>query len=141
MAEERFRAEGLRKLLTAQKVATMADLKEALGTDVDMTVFRKLRELSYLTSYSHRSSYYSLTDVADFDGLGLWSFRSVWFSKFGTLVATAEACVQSSEAGYFPDELQNVLHVEVKDVLRKLVQGRRLCREVVAGRYLYCSPT
>ena len=94
MAEERFRAEGLRKLLTAQKVATMADLKEALGTDVDMTVFRKLRELSYLTSYSHRSSYYSLTDVADFDALGLWSFRSVWFSKFGTLVATAEACPQ-----------------------------------------------
>ena len=102
MAEERFRAEGLRKLLAAQKIATMADLKGALGTDVDMTVFRKLRELSYLTSYSHRGRYYSLTDIADFDTLGLWSFRSVWFSKFGTLVATAEVCVQSSEAGYFP---------------------------------------
>lgn len=141
MTAERYRAEALRKLLRKRKIATMAELKEALGTDVDVTVFRKLKELFYRTSYSHRGGYYTLDEIPRFDDLGLWSFRSVWFSRSGTLLATAEACVEASEAGYYPGELENVLHVGVKDALRKLVGDKRLAREKVAGRYLYCSAT
>jgi len=44
----------LRKLLRSQKIATLPELKQALGTTVDTTVFRKLEELSYHSSYSHR---------------------------------------------------------------------------------------
>lgn len=73
----------------------MADLKRALGTDVDLTVFRKLRDLAYHTSYSHRGRYYTLDKIARFDELGLWSLGSVWFSKHGTLVRTAEILVGS----------------------------------------------
>jgi hypothetical protein len=29
-----------------------------LGTEADITVFRKLKELSYHTSYSHRGRFY-----------------------------------------------------------------------------------
>lgn len=141
MAAERYRSEALRKLLRKRKIATMADLKDALGTDVDVTIFRKLKELSYRTSYSHRGGYYTLNEIAQFDELGLWSFRSVWFSRYGTLLATAEACVEASEAGYYASELENVLHVGVKDALRKLAGDKRLGREKVAGRYLYCSVT
>ena len=141
MAAERYRAEALRKLLRKRKIATMAELKEALGSDVDVTVFRKLKGLSYRTSYSHRGGYYTLDEIATFDDLGLWSFRSVWFSTHGTLLATAKACVEASEAGYHPSELENVLHVGVKDALRKLVGDKRLAREKVGGRYLYCSAT
>jgi hypothetical protein len=108
---------------------------------VDLTVFRKLKELSYRTSYSHRGSYYTLDEIPRFNELGLWSFRSVWFSKCGTLLATAEACVEGSDAGYYADEMENVLHVGVKDPLRKLVQDERLGREKIAGRYLYVSPS
>jgi len=140
MTTERYHARALRKLLKRRKIATMAELKEALGTDVDLTVFRKLKELSYRTSYSHRGSYYTLEETARFDELGLWSFRSVWFSRCGTLLATAEACVEASDAGFFADELENVLHVGVKDALRKLVRQERLSREKIAGRYLYVSP-
>ena len=141
MAAERYRSEALRKLLRKRKIATMAELKEALGTEVDVTVFRKLRELSYRTSYSHRGGYYTLDETARFDQLGLWSFRSVWFSRPGTLLATAEACVEASESGYYASELENVLHVGVKDALRKLTGDKKLAREKVAGRYLYCSAT
>ena len=58
----------------------MAELKRALGTHADMTVFRKLRQLSYHSSYSHRGKYYTTDETARFDQLGLWSFRAVWFS-------------------------------------------------------------
>jgi len=62
----------------------MAEMKETPGTGVDVTVFRKLRELAHRTSYSHRGRYYALVEVATFDQLGLWSFRSVWFSGWGS---------------------------------------------------------
>ena len=130
-------AESLRRLLLERKIATMPELKVALSTDVDLTVFRKLRGLAYRSSYSHRGKYYTLEEIARFDAMGLWSFRSVWFSKHGTLLRTCEALVTESEAGYPTDELESVLHVGVKDALRKLAHEDRIFREKVSGRFVH----
>ena len=100
-----FRSDALRTLLLRNKIATLDELKQALGTAVDVTVFRKLKPLDYLTSYSHRGRYYTLREIARFDDHGLWSQADVWFSRFGTLLATAEAFVNRSPRGYFADEL------------------------------------
>ena len=54
-------------------------------------------------------------------------------------MATTEAFVNQSEAGYFVDELLAILPVDPKDALRNLVQQDSVWREKVAGRYLYCS--
>jgi hypothetical protein len=139
MKTERYSSRVLRKLLRAQKIASMSELKESLGTNVDVTVFRKLAELGYRTSYSNRGQYYTLEQTPEFDGWGLWSFRSVYFSECGTLRATAEALVDESEKGFFATELEALLHVEVKGCLRKLVAEQAISREKVCGRYLYCS--
>src|SRR5207244_3291298 len=139
MRTESFHADDLAKALRRSKIATMPELKRALGTQVDVTVFRKLKQLSYRTSYSHRGSYYALDETAEFDEKGLWSFNSVWFSRVGTLLATAEAFVENSEAGYFVEELDLLLHVETKDPLLRLFQQQRMARETVNGLYLYCS--
>jgi len=134
-----FQAVRLVELFHRSKIVTMPQMKEALGTDVDATVFRKLKELGYRTSYSHRGGYYTLNQLALFNDLGLWSFQSVWFSRYGTLVNTCEAFVSGSEAGHFAEELDNVLHVETKAALLNLFRKGRLGREEVLGRYLYCS--
>ena len=134
-----YQSEDLDRLLRKRKIATLDELKAVLGTDVDSTVFRKLKELAYRTSYSHRGSYYTLDDIARFDQTGLWSLRSVWFSKYGTLLATVKALVAACEAGYYVDELENVVQVDVKAPLLKLVREKRLAREQVFGRYLYLA--
>lgn len=139
MRPENFHAEDLARFLKRRKIATISELKRALGTEVDSTVFRKLQELSYRTSYSHRGSYYTLDEIAYFDDHGLWSFRSVWFSSHGTLVSTVEVMVAKSEAGYYANELENVLNVPVKVPLLKLVRKQHLTREKVLDRYLYLS--
>ena len=90
----------LRGLFAKRLIATMDMLKKAVGTVADLTVFRKLRELDYCTSYSHRGRFYTLRELAEFDENGLWWIRSVGFSSRGTLVATAEGLVNASEAGY-----------------------------------------
>jgi hypothetical protein len=84
----------VRRYLRAHKIANLAELKVALGTAADITVFRKLRPLEYLTSYTHRGSYYTLAEIAHFDDQGLWLLPNT------------------------PDELQR-LRLEPHDILPK----------------------
>jgi len=87
-----FHADHLREFLCRKTIAALPELKQALGTTVDATVFRKLKELS-------------------------WSLQAVWFSRWGNLVETLETLVHGAPQGYFAHALQRVLHVEVKDAL------------------------
>jgi hypothetical protein len=54
----RYPADRLTDLLRDQKVATMPQLKNALGTSVTFTVLRKLAPMGYRSSYSHGGTYY-----------------------------------------------------------------------------------
>src|ERR1019366_8019494 len=134
-----FDPQAIRKHLLRHKIATLPELKTALATSADPTVFRKLKLLVSLSSYPHRGSYYALREAARFDDAGLWSHDAVWFSRYGTLVSTIESFVNQSPRGWFADELADILHAEVQDPLHDLVRAERLRRSEVAGRFLYTS--
>jgi hypothetical protein len=129
----------LRQHLRRHKISELVDLKRALGTDTDLTVFRKLKQLGYHASYTHRGRFYTLAAIARFDDRGLWSHETVWFSRHGTLVATVEAFVNQSSNGYYAHELADVLHAEVQEPLRHLVQQHRLGRMEIDGQFLYTA--
>lgn len=129
----------LQRLFERRQIASLPELKSALGTAVAMSVFRKLAAMSYLTSYSHRGAYYTLPSIARFDAQGLWSCRDIWFSRHGTLLETLVAWVGEAPEGYFASELEALLHVPVKDPLRTLVERGRLSRHALDERWLYCA--
>jgi len=135
----RFSSQRLEALFQDATVATLPQLKTALGTTVAQTVFRKLSTLPYRTSYSHRGAYYTLDTLAHYDESGLWSYRDIHFSRHGTLLNTAAALVSKAPAGYFTNELEAVVQVAAKDALRQLTQQHRLSRREWEGRYLYCA--
>jgi hypothetical protein len=139
MKKERYPSPELRKLLLKDKMVTMVEMKAAMGTSVDATIFRKLRQLSYLRSYSHRGKYYSLPELVRFNEHGLWSIRGVHFSKQGSLLNTIEYLVGHSVSGYFEYELESMLHVVIRVAVLKLLREHRIFRQKVFGRYLYCS--
>src|SRR5260370_11763023 len=134
-----FHPAAIKNHLRKHKIATLPQLQLALGARADLTVFRKLKELDYLSSYSHSGRFYSLPSVVRFDEQGLWSFQHVWFSRYGTLLATLEAFVNRSPKGYLADELARALHVEVHEPLRQLVAQGRLARAETARHYLYTA--
>lgn len=134
-----YKADKLEEFLKSKVIATMPEMKEALGTSVSKTVLRKLKDLSYRTSYSHGSSYYSLDMLINFDKKGLWSYCSVWFSRYGTLLATLKHFTSISEAGCLAHELRECLHVGVKESLLKLTRRGEISRVKICGLYLYCS--
>ncbi len=139
MRPVQFHPDGLVTLLRRERIAAIEQLKATLGTSVDMTGCRKLREIPSHTSYSHRGRYYALDEVIRVDMRGLWSYRGVHFSQFGSLVDTPERSVSEAEQGMFASELTRVVKVDVDEPLRRLVREQRLARERVSGAYLYCS--
>jgi len=140
MRTVQFQPSLLRALFARQKVATMEELKGALGTTVNMTVLRKLRPLGYLSSYSHGGRFYTLDELVRFDEQGLYGVEDVRFSRFGSLLDTAEHFVVHCSAGYYASELSRELAVETKEALLTLVGRQRVVRTRVDGRYLHCAP-
>ena len=139
MRTVQFQPPVLRALFARQKVATLEELKEVLGTAVNMTVLRKLRALGYLTSYSHGGRFYMLTELVRFDERGLYRVDDRCFSRFGSLLNTAEHFVVHCSAGYYASELSVELAVQTKEALLTLVRRQRVVRTRVDGRYLHCA--
>ncbi len=139
MNKTKYSIQAIEKFLKHHKIATFDQIKTALGNPARCTIFRKLADLEYLSSYSHRGKYYTLRSTARFNALGLWDCRSVWFSRFGNLLDTAEAFVKNSGEGYTATELKEVLHVKTKHALTQLVRSGRIQREPFDSVYVYLS--
>ncbi len=132
-----YLTDNIETYLHEHRIDTIDELCEALGDPCPRTVYRKLEALAYMSSYSHRGRYYSLPSIAEFDDEGLWSCRDVWFSRYGNLLATTQAFVDRSSAGYKASELTETLHVECKHALITLVHRGRIAREIIEGTYVY----
>jgi hypothetical protein len=139
MNTPKYHQQALKQFFDRHKIATLNQLREALGNPARCTVFRKLSDLQYLSSYSHRGKYYTLKSIARFSEQGLWSLRFVCFSRFGNLLQTCQAFVHQSDAGYSAAELKDILQVKTKNALTKLVRDGRLARETFDSVYVYLS--
>ena len=118
----------IKELISEKKIVTLDEIKFHLETDVTMTIMRKLNELSYLSSYSHRGKYYTLARIPRFSDLGLWSYHSVHFSKYDTLVNTCLQIISHSVAGYSVKELDKALNVSVRLSTLNLFKAGQLFR-------------
>lgn len=139
MTRMKFDEEVIGSFLQKQKTATLAELKQVLGSSATMTVFRKLQALGYRTSYSHRGRFYTLAGIPQFDEQGLWCYRAAWFSQDGNLLETTQRFVEEASAGFTASELRALLQVEVKEPLLHLCRQRRIDREAIGGVYVYFS--
>ena len=133
-----FPAAKLAEALHRLTVATLPDLCAVLGDCSASTVKRKLKQLDYLCSYSHRGKFYTLRARAQFDADGLWFHKDIRFSRHGTLRTTARTLVGASPFGYRAVELDGVLQVRTLDALAHLVRNGHLARVRIQGRSVYC---
>jgi len=139
MKTQKYSALTLSRFLERNRIATFDELKSVLGNPARATVFRKLSELEYLSSYSHRGKYYTMRSITRFSPEGLWSFKTVWFSDYGNLLDTAQAIVDQSDAGYSATELKAIVHVKTKHALRDLIERGRLQRAKIGPQFIYLA--
>jgi hypothetical protein len=129
----------LRGFFKKKQVAMLPDIYALLGTTSRMSVFRRLRELDYLSSFSDAGRYYTLPSVANFDPQGLWFYEAVGFSRFGNLKETVIHLVDQSVAGKTHEELEQQLRVRVHNTLLELVRCEKLTREAFEGVFVYLN--
>jgi hypothetical protein len=90
-------AKTLRSQFRRTVVADIGELFVILKTQSRMSVFRRLREVGYRSSYTHAGRYYTLLDIPRFDERGLWFHQDVGFSRFGTLKSTLIALADTDQ--------------------------------------------
>jgi len=133
----------LLKMFRKKYIANLDELFRVLDTHSRMSVFRRLKPLGYLSSFTDAGCYYTLHDIPKFDPLGLWFYQGVGFSRAGTLKSTVIDIVNLSEAGKTPTELLNLLRLKVANSLHNtlhgLTKGKQLNRHRLQGLALYTS--
>jgi hypothetical protein len=131
--------QALTALFRRQSIAELETLYAALETQSRMSVFRRLSEIGYMTSYTHAGRFYTLRSLPTFDPEGLWCHEGVCFSHHGTLKSTVIHMVEQSDSGRTQHELQVRLRIRVHNTLLDLVRQKRIGREPWTGQYLYVS--
>ena len=129
------------KVFRKKYIANLNELFHVLDTQSRMSVFRRLKLMGYLTSFTHAGRYYTLPDIPKFDTFGLWFYQDVGFSRAGTLKSTIVDIVHSSEAGMTPTEILNLLRLRVPNslynTLHELIKNKQLKRHRLQGLPLY----
>jgi hypothetical protein len=129
----------LKRLFHRFPVVDLQALSRTLQTRSRMSIFRRLREIGYFSSYTHTGRYYTLTEIPQFDDYGLWMHQGIGFSQFGSLKATIVELVNRSAIGHTHMELNNLLRIRVHNTLLSVVRERRISRQRFDRAFLYVS--
>jgi hypothetical protein len=131
--------EAIHRLFQQQPVVDLPVLFATLKTDSRMSVFRRLKEVGYLSSFTHSGSYYTLTGIPEFNEHGLWFHQGIGFSRTGTLKGTLVDLVDVADAGRTHPELEALVRVRAHNALLELLHERKIARERLDRLYLYVS--
>jgi hypothetical protein len=127
----------LRRLFRRFPVVDLDTLSRTLQTHSRMSIFRRMRDIGYFSSYNHAGRYYTLADIPKFDDYGLWMHQGIGFSQFGSLKSTIVELVNKSPMGHTHMELNNLLRLRVHNALLAVVREKRINRHRMAKTFLY----
>lgn len=139
MRPVKFSPKTLIEVFCQHKVLNKEKMLKLSGCS-SMTAWRILSKHGYMTSYNFNATYYTLADIPQFDKYGLWSYRNIRFSRYGSLTDTVTALVSNSTLGLDANELLGLLAVNVTPTLTKLYGAGKIKREKVCGVFVYLHP-
>lgn len=130
----------IRNLLQSNTVMSLKQLRHELSKRPRSSLFRDLKKLDLVTSYTHTGQYHALKSAARFDADGLWFFGQAGFAKYGTLKNTLIQIISDAQAGMTQKELKSLLRIKVQNTLTHLVQSNAVERHLLPQSiYVYLS--
>ncbi len=130
----------IRKLLQAKKVMSLKQIRHEIPDRPRSSLFRDLKKVELLTSYSHAGQHHALKSMVKFNPNGLWFYEKISFSKYGTLKNTLIEIISSSPAGMTHKELKTLLCIQVQNSLTHLIKNELLQRRLLSGQvFVYLS--
>ena len=132
----------MQKLLLKNRVMSVKQLRHEFRGRSRSSVFRDLRKLDEISSFTHTGQYHALTRSAAFDDSGLWFFQDIGFSQYGTLKNTLVQVISDAQAGMTHKEMKTLFRIDVQKPLTDLVNTSAVTRQLLPSRiYVYLSAT
>ena len=128
------------RLFKQKKVMTVLELSKQLACSIP-TVRKRLSLWRTYTSYNKNGRYYVLPSVPRFDEHGLWEYRGVRFSRFGTLKQTVIQLVAESDGGLSSSEIGILVGIDPRSFMLQFRDNPELRREKIQGAYIYFTNT
>ena len=130
----------IRKLLVVNSVMSLKQLRSELNDRPRSSLYRDLKTLNLISSFTHTGQYHVLNETARFDQNGLWFFQEVGFSQYGTLKKTLVQITSDSLIGMTHKEMKTLFRIEVQKPLTDLVNTNAITRQLLPSRlYVYLS--
>lgn len=130
--------EHARRLLKGKKVFTFDQVTSLLNCST-RAARAKLKQWKAISSYNRNGGYYALPGVPRFDENGLWHYRQIHFSRYGTLRKTVVALVNKSESGLSGKQIGEMVSLSARSFLHHLRDARGMRREKHGGVFIYFS--
>ncbi len=131
----------LGKHFRQKKIATIKDIMLLINAKNNMGVYRRLKEIDYVSSFSNSGMYYTLKTVTDFNSSGLSFINEVGFSLYGNLKQTLIHLIEESESGKTHQELEIQLKINLKNSLHNalldLVRSKKISRIAPSNSHVY----
>ena len=122
----------LRALFRRKRVLNLEKIVEVVGQRSTRTAFRYLKQLDYISSYTHTRSYYTLKEIVTFNQEGFWHFGEIGFSVYGSLKDILVHLINTSDSGHTHSELEQLQKCRAHNTLKDLVKDEKLQRKNVA---------
>ena len=124
----------IRKLLQSKKVMSLKQIRHEIPDRPRSSLFRDLKKVELLTSYSHAGQHHALKSMVRFNPNGLWFYEKISFSKYGTLKNTLIQITSNSPTGMTHKELKTLLRIQVQNPLTHLIKTHLLQRRSLADQ-------
>ena len=121
-----------------RKILTIDELSALMQCSF-ITSRRRLKQWKALTSYNQNNRFYTLPAIAQFDATGLWHYRKVSFSRYGTCKQTVVHFVRRSEQGLTNAELAELLGENPDSLLAHFQEIPGIIRERHGRSVVYFS--
>ncbi len=140
MSSSQFFLLKIRELLFKRTAMSLKQLRDELNDRPRSSLFRDLKKLDVISSYTHTGQYHALKGSAKFDKNGLWFFQDIGFSQLGTLKHTLVQMISLAPLGMTHKEMRLMFRLEVQKPLTDLVKRNTITRQRLPNRiYLYLS--
>ncbi len=140
MSSSQFFLLKIRERLLKRTALSLNQLRSALNNRPRSSLYRDLKKLDLISSYTHTGQYHALNESARFDKNGLWFFQDVGFSQFGTLKNTLVQMVSHAPLGMTHKEIKLMFRIEVQKPLTDLVKSNKISRQrLPSSIYVYLS--
>lgn len=119
-----------------KKVMTIQELSKLMECSIP-TIRNRLVKWKAYTSYNKNSRYYAMQGVPKFDKNGLWNYKGIKFSYFGTLKQTVIQLIKNSIKGLSASEIGILIGVDPRSFLFQFRDIPEITREKIEGKYIY----